>query len=883
MVTAFLKKTVLGLIIPLLLGLSVTTYSRASINIDPSPGDGVEGAHPMAPPDQPTVLPSVTAVPATSVDVKALTDYRHLDSAIAETAMDREVINPAGPARLLIAGLLLLIFSYYLYDLKSAHRFYRDFSEINRDGEPFLPWWRRRNRVKLWTMIPSSALLVVALFLDSDVWQAIAASATPARMTGIGVLLALAGYLAYDLSRARRAYLNIHHDLDEAESFPLWWFNANLMDSKAAVKIGILLFLFIASGLFGGSDYGKGVVRIYTSYRLFVVSTLVTLLGAGYVVWDLLRARKIYGELNHYAEAKPPQSFFGWWFMANLTLLRGALLILISFSGICSIGIVAGKSFTTNGLLMVSGLLILLGYVTWDLLSARKIYRELNHDAEDDAPESFFFWWFRANLGFLEVALVLILFMILSAMGMFAGPLVRNYIASLFSNDSLLVIGAVLTMLGYLLYDLTSSRKYYVNDLWFSLGEISFKQWWLQRSLVPTGAIATILFLAVGTVIMQDTLFRGESTNYLMTARGYLTKEQYREASIELRNAIRHNPRDPVAHLGLAQTLWRIGDGRDALEYARTAVWLAPNFYEAHLVLGWLALVSGELPEALKAAEGAGKLKPAEVAPLCLLARIYTRQAAYGRAADLYRRILRRNPDDPAVRAQLVDNALARRGYAEANEEAETGLKVAPSDSNLLLLRATALRKLDRNDEAMMTLRTAAAANPQSPLPHLGMGDLFTLLGEYTAAAGSYEKVLDRDPENARAMNNLANLIVDHGYDLNRAAMLALLLFKQSPHDPVVLDTLGWVLFRQGKTVMALPLLRMATLQAPSSTKLYHLGAALLATGDLKEGRSQLTKALELSPSFREASQARALLGSLRGNHESKRSYLHSVVTTATT
>ncbi len=884
-----LKKPLLRLLILLMLGLSTATTSRASIDIDPLPRDAVDGAHPAAPPTHQALQPSVAESPSTTIDVKALTDYKHLDSAMEEAAMDREVINPAGPVRLLIAGLLLLIFSCYLYDLKSAHRFYRDFSEKNKDEGPFLRWWSRRNRIKLWTMIPSSSLLIVGLFLDSGVWQKIAGSVTPARAATVGALLALAGYLTYDFSRARQVHRNIAHDLDSAESFLAWWLNSNLTNVRALGKIFTLLLILIASGLFGGSTYGRKVVDIFTSYRLLVISTIVTLLGVGYMVWDLLRAHRIYRELNRYAEADddPPESFLGWWFMANLTILRGVLLILIFFSVICTVAMVAASSFrhsfTTYELLMVGAILILLGYVTWDLLCARKIYGELNRDVGAEHPESFIFWWFRANLGFLEVALILILFATLSAIGMFAGPLLRNYIAALFTTDSLLVIGAILLMTGYLLYDLTSSRKYYVNDLWFSLEEVSFKQWWLQRSTVHTGVIALILFLAVGTVVMQDTLFRGESTNYLMTARGYLTKEQYREASIELRNAIKHNPRDPVAHLGLAQTLWRIGDGRDALEYARTAVWLAPNFYEAHLVHGWLALVSGEFPEALKAAQTAGTLKPAEVAPLCLLARIFTRQGAYGQAADLYRRILKTNPDDPAMRAQLVDNALARMAYDEANGEAETGLKVSPRDMNLLLLRATALRKLERSDEALMTLRSAAVVNPRSPLPHLGMGDLFTLQGEFTAAAGSYEKVLTRDPENARAMNNLANLIVDHGYDLNRAAMLALLLFKQSPHDPVVLDTLGWVLFRQGKTVMALPLLRMATLQAPSSTKLYHLGAALLATGDLKEGRSQLTKALELSPSFREASQARALLGSRGRNPESKRSCRHAAVTAATT
>ena len=78
----------------------------------------------------------------------------------------------------------------------------------------------------------------------------------------------------------------------------------------------------------------------------------------------------------------------------------------------------------------------------------------------------------------------------------------------------------------------------------------------------------------------------------------------------------------------------------------------------------------------------------------------------------------------------------------------------------------------------------------------------------YRSALAAYEEVLKRDPENTLAMNNIASLSVEHGFDLARAATLAARMYAKYPQEPVVADTLGWVLCSQRGTLeQALPLL----------------------------------------------------------------------------
>jgi predicted Zn-dependent protease len=111
-------------------------------------------------------------------------------------------------------------------------------------------------------------------------------------------------------------------------------------------------------------------------------------------------------------------------------------------------------------------------------------------------------------------------------------------------------------------------------------------------------------------------------------------------------------------------------------------------------------------------------------------------------------------------------------------------------------------------------------------------------------------------------MNNIALLIADHGYELERAADLASRLYTHYPKDPAVVDTMGWVLFKQGKLDQALPLLRFAATGAPNNpVHRYHYGAALLKVGQTAAGRKELETALKISRDFDGAAQARALLG----------------------
>ena len=80
------------------------------------------------------------------------------------------------------------------------------------------------------------------------------------------------------------------------------------------------------------------------------------------------------------------------------------------------------------------------------------------------------------------------------------------------------------------------------------------------------------------------------------------------------------------------------------------------------------------------------------------------------------------------------------------------------------------------------------------------------------------------------------------------------------PNDPAVIDTLGWLLFRQGQVDRGLALLRDARLRDSTDPEIrYHLAAALAKSGRRTEAREEVAQALKGGASFAGIEDARKL------------------------
>lgn len=125
--------------------------------------------------------------------------------------------------------------------------------------------------------------------------------------------------------------------------------------------------------------------------------------------------------------------------------------------------------------------------------------------------------------------------------------------------------------------------------------------------------------------------------------------------------------------------------------------------------------------------------------------------------------------------------------------------------------------------------------------------DSLSYLRRYEEAAQSYEEVLRRTPANPVALNNYAYLLAEANTRLEEAESMVKRALAAEPKNPVYLDTLGWIYFRQGRYQQAVQILEQAVQDAPQEPELrYHLGMAYWMRGRIPEARIELRKAANL-------------------------------------
>jgi tetratricopeptide (TPR) repeat protein len=119
---------------------------------------------------------------------------------------------------------------------------------------------------------------------------------------------------------------------------------------------------------------------------------------------------------------------------------------------------------------------------------------------------------------------------------------------------------------------------------------------------------------------------------------------------------------------------------------------------------------------------------------------------------------------------------------------------------------------------------------------------------DLVGAEADLRRILSVDPDNSQALNALGYTLADRtdrqaealGY-IERALALA-------PEESAILDSMGWVLYRLGRTEEALEYLTRAYERATDAEIAAHYGEVLWVLGRQEEAKTVWKKALEATP-----------------------------------
>jgi tetratricopeptide (TPR) repeat protein len=349
-------------------------------------------------------------------------------------------------------------------------------------------------------------------------------------------------------------------------------------------------------------------------------------------------------------------------------------------------------------------------------------------------------------------------------------------------------------------------------------------------------------------------------------ARGVLVAR----AEESYRAALRRDPRDVAATVGLGLVALNGHGFAQGLEYGLRARRLAPDLVRPYAVVVDAQIELGRYDDAERSLQRMIDLKPnlASYARASYYRELNGDLAGALEAMELAVSAGGDAPEQVAyVQTLLGDLQLDRADLAPAREAYRLALARLPGyvDARFGLARAEA--QAGDFPEALRRLRGVVADRPD-PDHLLMLAEVELRLGHGAAARRHISRARAREAALLRQGSNpdAGVVLLEATYgDRAEAVRLAREVWRAAP-SVTSADALGWALTRSGRPSEGLRWARRALrLGTPSPSFHYHAGMAARAAGDRAVARRQLNRTLELNPSFSpvEAPRARRALAAL--------------------
>ncbi|MCA0973141.1 tetratricopeptide repeat protein [Halomonas denitrificans] len=369
----------------------------------------------------------------------------------------------------------------------------------------------------------------------------------------------------------------------------------------------------------------------------------------------------------------------------------------------------------------------------------------------------------------------------------------------------------------------------------------------LQLALALTDSAAGNHDAAQRRIAALEASSRNSTQGLLAESRIALDAGRYQQARSTARRGLDQSPEDPRFLLLMARADIRLGNLTSAEGNTDTLLDTRGDNPLLRVGLAQLYLEEGHRAPARRLLLPLVDDPQAPSALYLLLGSIAEQEGDVDNALLYYRRVPP-GPDFLLSRQRAAsmlieaDRLLDARAFLRVerlrHDEAYTGLVV------------TEVQLLDQqgmNAQAETLLNRELTRTPED-------GDLryFRAMrawteGDMDTSEQDLRTLVEQQPDNAVALNALGYTLADAGDpdDFAEARRLIQRAYDLSPDNPAILDSLGWIAYREGKPEVALPWIEQAWRQIPDQEVAAHLIEVLWDLGERERARDLLKQAQE--------------------------------------
>jgi len=328
-----------------------------------------------------------------------------------------------------------------------------------------------------------------------------------------------------------------------------------------------------------------------------------------------------------------------------------------------------------------------------------------------------------------------------------------------------------------------------------------------------------------------------------------LQKRSPTEAANSLGAFLERNPTSREARMNYARALVldkRFPEARKQFEALLSA---NPGNTDVVYAVGLLAFQLRDYPVAeqnMKRLLGMGYRDPNGVR--YVLGQIAEEQKHWPDAIGWYKQI---EDGEHVLPARMrTANAIAKQGKLD---EARKFLQRVADDNpesrvQLVVAEAQLLREANRNRDAFDLLAQELKSTPEEPELLYDYALTAEKLERFDVLEKNLRKLIEVRPDHAHAYNALGYSFAERNTRLPEARKLIERALELAPDDYFILDSMGWVLYRQGDLKGAAEQLRRAYDGRPDAEIGAHLGEVLWMLGERAEADRIWRESLQAAP-----------------------------------
>ncbi len=367
------------------------------------------------------------------------------------------------------------------------------------------------------------------------------------------------------------------------------------------------------------------------------------------------------------------------------------------------------------------------------------------------------------------------------------------------------------------------------------------------------------------------------------------------EVAALVNNAISANPNDVPPRLLLIDYLLRNGDAKQAVSTAQNAVSVLPDKPELLDALGRAQLATGDINQAITTFSKVASLQPQAPQPQMRLAEAYMADKNKESARQSLNKALAIKADYLDAQRALVVLDATSDNYRSAVTAARTIQRQRPKEAIGFVLEGDSYASAKKWDEAIAAYQTGLKQtgsvelamkihtmtglagrtaemdkfatgwvkdHPKDAAFLFYLGDAALTKKDYPTAEKMYASVVQIQPQNAPAFNNLA--WVTGQLKKDKAVSYAEKANTLMPNQPAFIDTLAMLLLDQNETVKALDWQKKAVeLQPQNPVFKLNLAKIYVKSGDKSQAKPILNELAKLGDNFPNQPEVGEMLKSL--------------------